>query len=817
MTFSPNPIQVEINAPSIFRNGPPATLELKVIGLKDDDKRMPDHRLNINLNNEPLIYDTFDGHTIKTYQFEDVPLAKFNSSKNLFEFCSKTDTAYRDYMGLSYISINYPRNFNFSQVDTLAFCLEGKEESQYVEFENLDADETYYLLDLTNQLKIQVPYLSEKKVHAVHLPVAENEKRKLYFYRANKIRSVQNLTALNFTNFDNLANQGDYIIITHPKLLRNNKAVEEYVDYRSSAVGGNHQPIVVNVEELYDLYSYGIGHHPLAIKYFLNDALENWQNPPGFCFLMGKGLENRWARKADDWKDNLIPTFGDQASDQIFGSADFSPLSRLAIGRLNVDKPQEIRHYLNKVKAVEIPYTGKPCDYLEEQMWRHQIVHLANRDRIDTLGNPNPYNSRLIQQADLVANGTLTAASTFLFVDEDERIDNTCLSDNTNFQNKYIVDCLKEEVQQGVKILSYLGGASGYDWEIDIGDPLSYNFNGQYPIILGQDEFSGEIYRKIYRNSSIFFEEEEEPLLYKHWLNSEDAGGTAYISFNLMHDMFIGASFTDILYHQMFIENPKATLGEQIKNTIHQQYNQDEFTTQYAAYSVCFSGDPALKYYTQYQPEVILEEENINFEINQINDFYYNLSIRFSVDYLNIPTSQAVSFQIVQSTNSKEVVIESGMIKSNETIYYKSDVVLLPDESHQYFIQVDYDNAFDEICESNNKFSFDGGEWILNNINETVSAAQSLNNYPNPFKDYTVFELSGNASNTTGNLQLEILTLQGKVVKQHHFTKSHTNLSFIWYGLDNSNSALPAGVYWYNLKDSEQQAIGKPGKVVLLR
>lgn len=814
--ISPNPFLLEIETPSVFSNGPTAQLKFKVIGLNDEDDRKLDHYLQIKMNDKLLVEDAFDSYSIKTYQVEQPILENLNNTKNTFEFYSATDTAYRDRMGLSYISIHYPRSFNFNQVDSLSFTLEDKGKSHYIEFENLEQDETYYVVDLTHQLKIQISYLEDKQIHAVSLPPSENEKRKLYFYKANKVKSIQNLTTHNFTNFNNLANQGDYLIITHPKLLHNNIAVDEYAAYRSSSVGGNYKPIVVNVEELYDLYSYGIANHPLAIKYFLNDALENWQNTPSHCFLMGKGLENRYARHKDDWEDNLIPAFGDQASDQIFGSADFSPLSRLAIGRLNADEPREIAHYLNKVKAVELPYSGKPCDYLKEQMWRHQIVHLADRDRIDTLGNPNPYNSRLLQQADIATNGILTAASTFLFIDEDERIENTCVSNNSNTQNRYIVDCLKEEVQQGVKIISYLGGAVGYDWGIDIGGPLSYNFNGQYPIIIGQDEFLGNIYRKVYDNTSTFFETEEEILLYKHWLNSKDAGGTAYISFNLQHDLFIGASFTDKLYRQMFVENPEATLGEQIKNVIHQFYNQNEFTAQYAAYTVILSGDPALKYYTQYKPEVILEEENVHFEFNHINDFYYNLSIQFSMASLNIPATQTVSYQIVQSSANKEVVIESGLLKTGETIYYKNDVVLLPDEAHRYTIQVDNINALDEICESNNAISFDAGAWLLNDIDEAISNNEALINYPNPFNDYTVFELTNHASNTA-SLQLNIMTLAGKLVKQHHFKHGASDLSFTWFGLDDLNNVLPVGVYWYYLKDVEQQTIGKPGKVVLVK
>ena len=66
------------------------------------------------------------------------------------------------------------------------------------------------------------------------------------------INQVNTLSELRFLDFSNTSNQGDYIIITD-SLIRKSKngdAIEQYKQYRSSAVGGNFKVLVVNVQEL---------------------------------------------------------------------------------------------------------------------------------------------------------------------------------------------------------------------------------------------------------------------------------------------------------------------------------------------------------------------------------------------------------------------------------------------------------------------------------------------------------------------------------------------------------------------------------------
>jgi hypothetical protein len=76
-------------------------------------------------------------------------------------------------------------------------------------------------------------------------------------------------------------------------------------------------------------------------------------------------------------------------------------------------------------------------------------------------------------------------------------------------------------------------------------------------------------------------------------------------------------------------------------------------------------------------------------------------------------------------------------------------------------------------------------------------------NYPNPFINYTEFWFNHNKPNELLNVQIQIFTVSGKLVKTINQTvQSEGNLckSIIWNGLDDFGSKIGKGVYIYKLK-----------------
>jgi len=101
--------------------------------------------------------------------------------------------------------------------------------------------------------------------------------RKLFLFSQNPtlVKAVTSLQQRNFVNYGLAANQGNYLIISHPALTTatgGGNSLENYRAYRSSAAGGSHNAKIYMVDELFDQFAFGIKKNPLAIRNFIRYA-----------------------------------------------------------------------------------------------------------------------------------------------------------------------------------------------------------------------------------------------------------------------------------------------------------------------------------------------------------------------------------------------------------------------------------------------------------------------------------------------------------------------------------------------------------------
>ncbi|WP_456377433.1 type IX secretion system sortase PorU [Lutibacter sp.] len=103
-------------------------------------------------------------------------------------------------------------------------------------------------------------------------------------------------------------------------------------------------------------------------------------------------------------------------------------------------------------------------------------------------------------------------------------------------------------------------------------------------------------------------------------------------------------------------------------------------------------------------------------------------------------------------------------------------------------------------------FIVDDSDLILSNVL----------NYPNPFINYTEFWFNHNKPNELLNVQIQIFTVSGKLVKTINKTiQSEGNLSrtIAWDGLDDFGSKIGKGVYVYKLKVKSLNSNAKAEKI----
>jgi len=102
-------------------------------------------------------------------------------------------------------------------------------------------------------------------------------------------------------------------------------------------------------------------------------------------------------------------------------------------------------------------------------------------------------------------------------------------------------------------------------------------------------------------------------------------------------------------------------------------------------------------------------------------------------------------------------------------------------------------------------------------------ALQNVLNYPNPFTDQTSFWFEHNRVGDVLNVQIQVFTLSGRLVKtiQDEFVASGNRVSHLnWDGLDEFGNSIGKGVYVYQVKvraASDNSVINELQKLVLLK
>ncbi len=257
-----------------------------------------------------------------------VPLSLISGSSAAVKF-QNTSAISADRFVVSYFELSYPRQFDFGNQKFFKFSLPATASGYNLQITNFNyGSEAPLLLDLTTGQRIITDISTPGMVKVVLGP---GTARDLVLVNAetSNINSVASLTSKTFKRFYDVANQGNYVIITNTALFNGthgNNPIEDYKNYRSSAVGGGFNVQVIDIDELVDQFAFGIRKHPSSIKNFLRFARANFSTAPSYVFLIGKGVAYSEDRKHDNdpvaGQLNLVPSFGSPASDNMLSSDD---------------------------------------------------------------------------------------------------------------------------------------------------------------------------------------------------------------------------------------------------------------------------------------------------------------------------------------------------------------------------------------------------------------------------------------------------------------------------------------------------------------
>lgn len=542
---------------------------------------------NIRFNNTSLIKPL-------SYPFPVSFLTSINLPNSTVTF--KGTSVYPDHYTLSwsFIEIEYPRLLNLDGKTTLRFSLpaNGITSKRFLKFSNFGGTAVnYFLYDLTNkQRMIGIDDGSNNLLFVLSAPSNPNIDRDI-FLTYDETYSINQLEAVQFKNFSNPLNQGDYIIISHKELSSGSDPVQEYSDYRKSLKGGSYNPIIVDIEQLYDQFAYGIYRHPLSIHNFVEFALDSFSTVPQYLFMIGKGID--YTKKGQPGYESicLVPSFGNPPSDVLLGS-DFGRFApKLAVGRLSAYTTQDVANYLKKVQAFDeniINLPNKP-DNPDGRGFMKNILHLGG-------GNPNeqPTFKNYLQNYESIIEDTLFGGNVYSFFKTSP--------DPISIAPTKFIDSL---ISSGLSIINFFGHSNANTFDFSIDNPDVYTNYGKYFLLISNGCYTGEIFSF------------ETNVNSERFVLVEDKGAIAYLSsvdYGVSYALDI---FNTGLYEHLSRKSFGQSVGKCLQNSLQEIdaiYIGDKIVKMTAEQDA-YHGDPAISFQFNplKQPDYYIDRDRITF------------------------------------------------------------------------------------------------------------------------------------------------------------------------------------------------------------
>lgn len=466
----------------------PATAVIKVTGRTTNDGFNPDHHLFIKLNSSNFLDTTYKAYS--THKFTlNIPAAFIAGGSAAFSFKAEWPAGPQpseDRNAVVYIKLNYPHLLAFTGEtdENQGFYLPNNSNSdqwglKLADYNTLASNAILY--DVSNEKRINLSQVGN--VWQGGVPNGSATSRYMFLsaeayvntVSAGQLKPVTNNPDgyARFVNYNQQDLEYDYLIVTHKKLM--GPALEEYRYYRQA---NGYKPLVVDIDELYNQFAYGIDQHPISIRNFVAFTQAKYKTtPPRFLYLMGKSFyptEIRGNHSSVGVR-AFVPTIGIPSSDHLLtahiNNNGQSLVNSIATGRLSAENETHIADYLRKVKD----YESEPIEN-----WMKKGLHLgggaeqsqacyfkiAYLDRYKQIFE-SPYNSGQIT--------TFSKCNISLPI--------------------YAVDSIKSLFNNGMRLITFFGHSASQSFDFDPGEPEIYDpIRGRYPVFLANGCNAGDVH-----------------------------------------------------------------------------------------------------------------------------------------------------------------------------------------------------------------------------------------------------------------------------------------------------------------------------------
>ncbi len=503
---------------------------------------------------------------------------------------------------------------------------------------------------------------------------ASNEELRYQLVVNNNYLSPAATAPHRFTSSLPTDEQTNYLILTSSRL--NGAEIQQMADYRRSAAGGNYRVHIVNAEDLFDEFGYGIQNHPMAIRNYLS-AARQLAPQLQYLFLIGKGREYPDIRRSDQLANEqetfFLPSFGFPASDNLLSADLGSVVPNLSTGRLAAISREEIGIYLEKLMEVE-SQISRGDQSIEDRDWMKQIMHLGGGG---TAGEQFSIRRNLLSLEETVENSTMGAKVTSFYKTSTDPIEDS--------RQEAIFD----RINEGTAIITFYGHSSSQGFDFSIDEPANYFNKGKYPYMLSLGCYSGDAFTKARSISERF-------------IFLRDKGAVAFAASKGVG--FIGAlsGWANQLYDQTGNAEYGNGIGDAMRKSIDHFQNTTSFSLAILLEQFSLSGDPAYRLHPRPGPDLVVDPSSIQFTpaVVPAQNTTYQVNLRL----LNLgsgSTSDSITLRFDQELPNGEIT-EIYRYRTAAPAYEEFIELDLPNQGlpsvgiNRIFVSVDADEELSE-------------------------------------------------------------------------------------------------------------------------
>jgi len=448
------------------------------------------------------------------------------------------------------------------------------------------------------------------------------------------------------------------------------------------------------INELVDQFGLGIKKNPLSIRNFIRWARNTYSAPVKDVLLIGKGLSYPQYRiyESDPNVEKLafIPTFGYPASDMLL-VADPGPdeIPQVPIGRISAINGDEVAIYLAKVVQYEQAQAFS-SPLIHDKAWMKNVVHVIGASD----GVLGPTLSAAMDRYKAIISDTLYGANVNTF----SKVSAAPVEQTSSTR-------LANLFEEGIGLMTYFGHSSATTLEFNLDNPDQYYNQGKYPVMIVMGCNAGNFFNF---NTLRFITKET---LSEKFVLANQRGSVAFIASTHFGLVYYLDMYNTQTYKAAGVTNYGKTLGELLKESIIQVYNQTTQNNFYARFhceQTSLHGDPALRLNGSFaKPDYVIEDQLI-----KINPSFISVAeTQFKVDAKFMNLGKAINRNIVVEVKRTYPNLTTEIIRRDtipgihyiDSLTYTLDIVPTRDKGlNKISICVDADNAVDELYETNN-------------------------------------------------------------------------------------------------------------------